>query len=256
MAAQNGKPGLLYRARWTLLKRLFQKSIVADVHQFKLSLDFTDICARPMYFGQYEHEEAALIEKHVKPGMTVLDIGANIGYFTLMLARLVGPRGVVHAFEPNPRIAARLERNVKLNPELDDGRIRIHNLALGKQAGSAQFFCPTMGREGAGGLKDTRRTQVENVIDVKVGTLDEFAAQQKIAQLGFIKIDVEGGEFDAFRGGEKTIAALKPVILFEAFEDNCAPYGHRVFDVLSYLEQRGFTTTQAGMSYNFLAVPR
>jgi hypothetical protein len=68
-------------------------------------------------------------------------------------------------------------------------------------------------------------------------------------------MDIEGGELDVLRGGARMLEILRPTILFEAYEANTAPYGYRVFEILSFLEQRGYIVKQAGMSFNFLAMP-
>jgi FkbM family methyltransferase len=209
-----------------------------------------------MFLGDYEKEEAALLMKNVGPGMTVLDIGANIGYFTLLLATMVGPEGQVHAFEPNPAMHKRLQGNLALNVASPMGQVRVHSCALGAQAGTLDFFCPVLGFEGVGGLKDIARAPVQSVIQVPVVTLDQLVEQQELTHLDFIKMDIEGGELDVLRGAERTLSTLRPTILFEAYELNTAPYGYRVFEILSYLEARNYTVKQAGLGYNFIATPR
>jgi FkbM family methyltransferase len=220
-----------------------------------LELHFTDISASPMYFGNYEEQETQKIVKHVKDGMTAFDIGANIGYFTLLMAELAGPSGCVFAFEPNPMMYSRLQSNIALNPQLDDGRVKAMPVALGKEEGLSSFFCPILGHEGVGGLKDVQRAPVSKAINVEVDTLDNIATKHNIKRLDFLKIDVEGGEYDIFKGSEYVLRELRPIILFEACELNTTPYGYRVFQELQYLEQRGYTVKQAGFGYNFIAVP-
>ncbi len=248
--------GLLYRCRWSLLKRLGGRSIEARTPWGgRLRLDFANLSAWQMYFGVYEQDEVKHIGACLKPGMLALDIGANLGYFTLLMAHCAGPQGSVHAFEPNPHMQLRLEQNVALNPECA-ARVKIQKCALGGKKGEAEFYCPVNGREGTGGLKDTGRAPVERVIKVEVVTLDEFVAREGIEKIGFIKMDIEGGELDVLRGAADTLARMRPVILFEAYEENTAPYGYRVYDILSHLEQRGYMVKQAGSGYNFIAVPR
>jgi FkbM family methyltransferase len=223
---------------------------------YRLRVAFTDVSAPLIYFGQYEQEESGLIAHLVRPGMTVLDIGANIGYFTLLMASLVGPRGQVHAIEPNPIMLQRVEANIVLNPPLQDGRIKTHHLALGAKSGHADFFCPNTGHEGVGGLKDIKRAPLDQVIQVPVATLDGFVQAQGIEKLDFIKMDIEGGELDVLRGGERALRQLRPVWLFEACELNTAPYGYRAPEILSYLEQRDYRVKQAGAGDNFIGEPK
>lgn len=223
---------------------------------YQLNLGFSDVSALEIYLGYYEPKETRLISDLVKPQMITLDIGANIGYFTMLMAHLVGSQGRVHAFEPNPDVLRKLEGNIALNSALRDGRITVHGVALGMEEGEAEFFCPNPGYEGAGGLKRTLRAPVAKVIRVPVQTIDGFISARGIQKVDFIKMDIEGGELDVLRGGDRLLAELRPTILFEAFELNTAPYGYRVFEILSFLEQRGYLVKQAGMSFNFLAMPR
>jgi FkbM family methyltransferase len=252
----NSAGRLLKRCKWTLLKRLGAREIVATVNDCKLRLRFSDGSARHMFFNEYEREETERIAQLVRPDMTVLDIGANLGYFTLQMARLAGGGGKIHAFKPNPEMFTRLEENVRFNPELADGRIKIHRLALGEKEGEAEFFCPITGSEGVGGLKDIQRAPLREVIKVSVQTLDDFLAEQKITRVDFIKMDIEGGELGVLRGAPRVLKEFRPTILFEAYEDNTAHYNYRVYDIQSYLEQREYQIKQAGMSFNFIATPR
>jgi FkbM family methyltransferase len=207
--------------------------------------------------GEYEPEETQKILELVQPGMTVLDVGAYIGYFTLLMAVRVGPLGKVFAFEANPNVYRRLTQNLALNLDRLDSRVALRRLALSsKDDDQAEFFCPIDGYEGVGGLKNTRRAPLGNVARVPVRTLDAFIESESISKVDFIKMDIEGGELDALRGAERTLAAMRPVILFEACDLNTEPYGYRVFELLEYLERRGYTVKQVGLGQNFVATPR
>lgn len=242
---------------WAAARRLGCRTLTARTREgHRLKLRLQNPSAWPIYYGSYEPEETGLIGRLVKPGMVTMDVGANIGYFTVLMAHLVGPTGCVHAFEPNPRVCRELEFNIGLNPELKDGRIAVHNLALGSQNETADFFCPVSGQEGVGGLKDTRRVPVAGVIRVPVCTLDEVLQQHNLARVDFLKMDIEGGEFDLLRGSPRVLTELRPSILFEAYEVNTSAYGYRVFELLSFLEGQGYTVRQVGTGCNFHAEPR
>jgi FkbM family methyltransferase len=246
------------RLKWLVFKHVLRRSSIVCDHSlgYRIRAEFCNLSAPHIYFGFYEPEETQQIVESVHPGMTVLDVGANIGYFALLMAKRVGLGGKVHAFEPNPTICAKLRENVALNPECNDGRMAIHEVALGATTGDAEFFCPIEGHEGVGGLRDTNRAPLSMAIHVTVRTLDSFVESEKFTRLDFIKMDIEGGELDALRGGERTLRDFRPKLLFEAFEPNTEPYGYRVFEILSYLEQRGYIVKQAGMAPNFVATPK
>jgi len=245
-----------HRARFATRRILgYQDIVTTTPWGARMRLGFNNPSALAMFSSAYEPDEIEVVTAHVAAGATVLDIGANIGYITLLLAGRVGPGGRVHAFEPNPRVADALGDNRALNPSLE-ARITVHRIALGATAGETEFYSPIDGHEGVGGLRDTARAPLDRVIRVPVQTLDAFVREAGITSVGFIKMDVEGGEWDVFKGGEDVLSKHRPVILFEAYDGNTKPYGYRVFELLSYLEQRGYEVTQAGVTCNFVARPR
>jgi FkbM family methyltransferase len=248
----------LRRLKWRAYRWLRRPSVVCD-HPFgyRIRLESSDVSAHQVYFGYYEAEETERIFELVQPGMTVLDVGAYIGYFTLLMAVRVGPQGKVYAFEPNPNMYRRLIGNLALNAEHSDGRVVPQQVALSAHDGEAEFFCPIDGLEGVGGLRDTKRAPVASVKRVPIRTLDGFVERERMTKVDFIKMDIEGGELDALRGAEGMLSTMRPTILFEACELNTAPYGYRVFEILDHLEQRDYVVKQAGMmGQNFLATPR
>jgi FkbM family methyltransferase len=248
--------GMMYRLRWSLLKRIGHRSIVADLGRYKVSVEFSNASSRLMYFGDYEKDEQRVIATNVKPGMTVLDVGANLGYFTLLMASLVGSSGKVIAFEPNPRMRGLLDANIALNTDLNDGRLKAESLALGAERGRLKFYCPLQGHEGVGGLRDTQRAPVEKVVDVEATTLDAYVEQQKIDRIDFIKLDIEGGELGFFKGAQRVLTQMRPTVLFEATDKNTAAYGYKATDLHGHLKALGYEISDAGSDENFLAVAK
>jgi FkbM family methyltransferase len=154
------------------------------------------------YVGDLDRKVSAVIDRFVRPGDTVLDIGANIGLVTLRLAKRVGPRGVVHAFEPNPGASSRLASALKAS---DVSNVRLHEVALGPEQRTLKLSVPD-GNAGAASLLSG------NGIDVPVKRLDDF----DLGPVSFVKMDVEGFEDQVLRGFSKTLMASPPkVILFE-----------------------------------------
>lgn len=242
------------RIIWFLFKKLGKKGIISNNYQgYKLFLEFVDDSFEIYYHGLYEEEETSIIKKIVKEQMNVLDIGANIGYFSLMMANLIGPKGKVYAFEPNPKMFLRLKKNLEINPSYSD-QIEINQLALGNMEGIAKLFCPPPGLEGLGGLRNTKRIPIDKTINVNVITLDKYVKEHNIKKIDFIKLDVEGGEYDVIKGAEDTLTKNHPIILFEAEEKNIAPYDYHVFEVIDYLKNNGYVVEKIGNGPNFLAI--
>ena len=150
--------------------------------------------------GSYEREQSSLFLKHIRPGQQVLDIGAAVGYYTLLAARLVGPGGSVVAFEPHPENLRYLRRHVHQNGLPN---VRIFNVAVADQDGTARF--------GGGSGSGTSRLQEEGEFEVVVRRLDGLAETHALAPQ-LLKIDVEGAELDVLRGSAELIRECRPTI--------------------------------------------
>lgn len=159
-----------------------------------------------LIYGTYEREIIARLVTHAAPGTVFWDIGANIGYFSCIIARLAGTR--VIAVEPNPENVVRLERSASLN-DLD---ITVVESALGdtERAGILTGHAsPSMGR-----LATVGEDGVEDGLDVNVATIDSLVGRG-LPPPTLMKIDVEGAEAEVLAGGFSTIASFKPAILVE-----------------------------------------
>jgi FkbM family methyltransferase len=144
----------------------------------------------------------------LRPGQTVVDIGANIGYFTAHLARAVGPAGTVHAFEPAPANLALLRHNLALN-QLD--QVVVHPVALGEQPGEATLHLSDF-NGGMHRLYDSVCCEGE-AVSVPVQCLDDLFAPGSVA---LIKIDVEGYEQAVLRGARRLLSsAPRPRLVSE-----------------------------------------
>jgi FkbM family methyltransferase len=183
--------------------------------RYKMFLDGRDVGFAPhiLLDGFWEYWITQFVIATVGPGMTVLDVGANFGYYSLLLADLVGPGGKVLAVEPNPDVAACLRDTLSINGF--GGYARVEEAALGRGAeGEAHFFIPEQEpknarvvRSGAAVGGPGRR------ITVRATNVDALTAD--LDRLDFIKIDAEGGEADILEGMTGALARLKPALLVE-----------------------------------------
>lgn len=173
----------------------------------------------------YEPAETAFVCNHCRPGQVALDIGANIGYYTVLLAKLVGPTGFVHAFEPRPDFCDWIGRSLAENPFA--GRWAIHCCALADYEGTAKFR--VMPRRGLAADDPNQRSACylaghendrdpEAYWDVQVRILDKILAAYSDQRVGFIKIDVEGAEYLVFQGARELLRRDRPIILSEIFD--------------------------------------
>jgi FkbM family methyltransferase len=176
--------------------------------------------------GNPETHEARLLERLLRPGMTVVDVGANHGLFSLEAAHFVGPTGRIDAFEPAPRTRAALIANLKIN-ELD--RItRVYPDAVGESPGTARLrIHHEMTGLNSLAHEDIRwnrgRLAADEVIEVPVTTLDEHAERTGLGRIDFTKIDVEGFERSVLRGSRRLLASRRVRwLMIEVGDVTCA----------------------------------
>ena len=156
------------------------------------------------------------------------DVGANIGYYTVVLAARLGPRCSVHAFEPNPHIFQRLRENISLN-QLPN----VFSYQLG--------LSDTAGRMGLLERPDNSgATYLVEGNDTEVTTLDQFCDSQQIARLDFMKIDVEGFEERLLAGGRRTLERFRPTLLIEINPPTLRRQASSAARVAHLLEQSGY----------------
>lgn len=165
-------------------------------------------CTSPFLFREDYEPEVKLLEQFLRPGMTVIDGGANTGVFTFTAAHLVGPRGHVIAFEPGSACFQALNRSKRLNSA---DHVTIRQQALSDRGGTARFYHHD-DQENSYSLGGGGGVAYEEVSTV---TLDAVAAELNLQRIDFIKLDVEGAEELVFRGGRRTLEQHRPLLLFE-----------------------------------------
>lgn len=157
--------------------------------------------------GTYEPEKTAAICRLSLPGHAVYDIGAHVGYYSILMAGLVGAMGRVYAFEPRPINHAFLSRHVRLN---HCENIQTYCVAIGGEQGQATpgtARLETRTGTGTGHLSPTGN------LTVAITSLDEFIHAQKLQPPNLVKIDVEGGELEVLRGARRTIEQYRPTLI-------------------------------------------
>ena len=201
----------------------------------RLRLDlgtYPDCC---MAFGLYELDTARLIRRLLEPGGWFVDCGANIGYFSLLAARQVGPAGRVDAFEPDPINRARLEQHLADNAPLP--QVRVHPLAVGAEAATTTLFHPNRGPTNHGAASTFQSLTVDatdvSAFPVRVARLvDELVGVPHL-----IKLDVEGAELAAITGASGLLGRERPpAIIVEHNPVTAAAAGYRPSDLMRRLQ--------------------
>ncbi|SOD02591.1 methyltransferase, FkbM family [bacterium JGI 053] len=180
--------------------------------------DVTHFSFGHTYFHRdgYELESVALFETVLRPGCTVVDIGANHGYFTVLAAALVGAGGRVEAFEPNPAVADALAEVLARNDVA--ARVPVHRVALADREGHAEFFVSVSPvNDGLSSLLASADAlehgviRADHSIRVPTQTYDAFAEGAGLERVDLVKIDVEGAEAMVLRGMARTLAERPPL---------------------------------------------
>lgn len=201
--------------------------------------------------GTFERAETRFVESILRPGMTVLDIGAHHGYYTLLASMLVGSQGRVIAFEPSPRERIRLERHIRLN---NCANVRVEQIAVGASPGRAELFLVEGVEDYCNSLRPPAVNAETRRVSVEVVTLDEFLSSTGLTEVHFVKLDVEGAELDVLRGASNLLRQpLRPVFMVEVYDLRTQPWGYAARDIVQFLAERGYTWF--GLADNGTPVP-
>ncbi len=182
------------------------RKVVQMAEGFKMDLDLSESYERRMYYSRLYAPHLASLFKHLlMPGDTVIDGGANIGYFSLFAAKYVGEHGSVHSFEPVLQTFEALNKNIRLNSFTN---IHTNRLALTRSAGELCFEIPTDTHTGnpLGRLATTAQLGRGPQVTVPAGTLDEYADRSGITSIKLVKLDIEGSEVAAIAGMRKMLS--------------------------------------------------
>ncbi len=194
-----------------------------------MTLD-VDPRALDMVIGRYEPAIQAVLESTLRAGDVAFDIGANLGYFTLVMAKQVEPGGRVVSFEPDPEMFSALTRNVGRNVHGSNGIVTVA-AAVGAEAGAVRF---------ARGWRSTRGKIVPDGGDLEVELMKVDDAADRFGAPRVMKIDVEGAEFDVLSGARAVLKGEKPLVLVEVHSEELERRCARLLEEFGYeCAQRG-----------------
>lgn len=188
--------------------------------------------------GSYESAELSFVQRLLRPGMTVLDLGAHHGLYSLLASKCVGRSGKVLAFEPSPRERRRLERHLKLNGA---DNVHVKPYALGPESEVAPLFLVGDGQDGCNSLRPPAVLEPTSTIDVVVRRLDEELHRLGIAHVDLIKLDVEGAELGVLQGAAAIFSeASRPAILAEVQDLRTAPWGYAAREIIRFMARKDY----------------
>src|SRR6266478_1680846 len=197
-----------------------------------------DVISNSVLDGTFEVGERKFVQRFLQPGMTVLDIGAYYGLYTLTAWARIGKQGRVIAFEPSPFQRKRLEWHLRLNR---CHNVEIESVAVGGFEGKHTLFSIKGESAGYASLRHPEVGASVDLIPVLVTTLDKYLRKREISTVDFMKVDVEGGELDVFRGATELLRRQpRPVVLCELEDIRTEMWGHKAKDCAAFLDGLGY----------------
>lgn len=190
-----------------------------------------------MIYDGFEAEETAFMQSVLKPGDTMLDIGANIGLFTLLAAQSVGMTGNVFSFEPSPITFERLLENVDINRFK---QVQCFNIGLSDTDGTLDFYTSKNGHDAWDSFADDAKGRLSNRLKIAVKTLDSVVEEHRLNAIDFIKMDVEGWEKFVILGGQKCLIEQSPTVMVEFTDENTFNAGYRTLDIYDEMVKLGY----------------
>ena len=181
--------------------------------------------------------ELRFLWKFLRPGMVFFDIGAYHGVFSLLAAKKLSSRGQVVAFEPSHRERRRFELHMRLNSIRG---VRLEPYAMSAATGHLKFYTVTSGFTTMNSLRKPETDYPIRETDVDTVSLDEYVLQYQITQIDLIKIDVEGGELEAFRGANRVLGTVRPIIICEVLDWVTRPWSYPAREIVQALRARDY----------------
>lgn len=224
---------MLINASLAILGHRYEGAI--RVQGFYFWIDTIHALNRSLFFcGVYEPEMTALFHVMIKPGMTVMDVGSNFGWYTILMAHLVGPRGRVYAFDMDDKLIGILQKSLHLN--------KLENVMCTRAAvGNVRAQVPYYDDAGAGTANlSSELVQASSKELVPMILLDEFVDKHHITSVDFIKCDIDGAEGLFIDGAERVLRGT-PRMTIEIYDEAQQVFGSSGAALMHRLVGIGYT---------------
>lgn len=236
---------LLKRCRYEFQRKVLRRRLIdIKVQDFRMHIDLNDpgISRTLALFGTREKEHIYILQRELSEGDVVLDIGANIGYYVLMEAGIIGQKGYIYAIEPSPSNIGILRKNVALNKL--ENRVEIFQMGASNKTSVEKFYLSEMSNLGT--FFPKRFTEVNNnpkdapTINVKTTSIPDFIYGKKT--IVFIRMDIEGYEVEVLGGMLPLLRenCFSPKILFETHRPKYNDASHNMRKVLKEMFAYGY----------------
>ncbi len=188
-----------------------------------------------VYKRLFDYEEMQYLLKHLKKESTFIDIGANIGDYSLIASSIITKR-TIHTFEPFHSVLARLKENIALN--------KINNITIHEEVVSDKDGYEYFDLESESEVNHITYTKTEASLKLKCIKLDTFAERNKLSMINFLKVDVEGAEMKALKGAERLLSEHKVKTILLELNKNNQVFGTTNLEIVRYLHTFGYKLYQ------------
>lgn len=243
-----GKSALVSRYLNRYLRDHSRHRVVETSSGARLAVDTQDLIQRYVYlFGVWEPHMTRWLRGRLRPGDAFVDVGANIGYYSLLASRLVGERGRVVAVEASPAFHGRLLDHVRLN---GCPNVRAVNAGVSDSARTLTFVLASSHNLGSNSIVPYDGS-AESSFEIEARSLPDLLEPEEIARARVIKIDVEGAEGSVVRGLEPILDQLRPdaEITVEVTPDRMAKLGDSADELIETMRRHGFHVYRLANDY-------
>ncbi len=228
--------------RDSLWQAKFKAGNTSIIHQLEdnisINLYQNSLLSKLIFEGNFELNEITFLKKILKKGDFFLDIGANIGLFSIHASRIIGDKGKIISFEPSPITFSRLKENIDLN---DFKNIDIRNIGISDNKGELTLNISESGHDAW----DTFAVNIDKKMfnkctTVPVHTLDEELKDIDKEKIALVKIDVEGWEKFVLNGAKEFLTNHEPILMVEFTENNTEAAGYNVLEIYDIMNNLGY----------------
>lgn len=228
------------KRRYHLLRPL--KHACRDGIEYQL--DCRQLIDYNIYLGFWEKDTHDFIENYIGDGFVTVEVGANIGAHTLLIAKNSGNQGLVHAIEPTEFARSKLLKNASLNPDLEK-RIKVHNFLISDSIEEN----PRRDIRSSWPAKASMAWQPEEHVSSPVSTIDRLLDDWGLTRLDLLKIDIDGYDYRALLGARGAIEKFRPLIYVELSENAQQVNGYSITDIVDLLTSKGYRGYDANEMY-------
>jgi FkbM family methyltransferase len=231
--------GIIKNLIYSILeKTIYPTGKKVNISGFSLSLP---IRYSRFFSKNYETDNMEFLRNNVSEGMTMIDIGAHIGLYTIAMGKIVKGNGTIYSFEPTPATFKVLQKNIHINKM--NNIVRPINKAVSDREGTTTFYINDTDVCNSNSLASNYNNKKGNGINVALTSIDKLVETENISFIDIIKIDAEGAEYSVLKGSEKTLRQFRPKIILGLHPKAIENFGDSLIVIYDFISTLGYKIT-------------